>query len=60
MYRLGAGDCCARGRFQPKDKAGLMNFEEEQFLEVTWHDSFEVLARHHELLLVSLVQEVVA
>ena len=24
------------GRFQPKDKAGLVNFEEEQFLEVSW------------------------
>ena len=26
----------APGRFQPKDKAGLVNFEEEQFLEVSW------------------------
>ena len=25
-----------RSRFQPKDKAGLVNFEEEQFLEDTW------------------------
>ena len=31
-----------RGRFQPKDKAGLVNFEEEQFLEVAG----QVLARH--------------
>ena len=30
--KLGAN----RGRFQPKDKAGLVNFEEEQFLEVPW------------------------
>ena len=32
-----------RGRFQPKDKAGLVNFEEEQFLEVPWLLRLEAL-----------------